>query len=232
MDRTLLVERDVLGGMQLLEALDKADIPIVGAFRYQLPESGDWRLFLVSPWVDSLGPKAAYERIQTVLDNSPSLSELGIDLRSISMVSPNDSTVKLLMSLFPTGPGTFLLSVPMYERYGVRVENAHIYRMDRDAAGAQAINHALPKALMDNLDRMIREKLQSMYGTNYDSVVEPRVEPAGALKVFLVLRRADTGAEARQWLDPVVDEMYSGKRVDPRVAHVVEELTARLGLRS
>ena len=108
MDQAILVEDRIEAGFELVEALEKSDIELRGAFWYQLPDTGQWRLFLVTPLVDQLGGRSTYERIQTIIRASSSLSTLGINLRNITVVGPDDSTVRLLSALFPVGHGLSL----------------------------------------------------------------------------------------------------------------------------
>jgi hypothetical protein len=60
------------------------------------PESNRWRLVLASPIVDHEGPRKAYEIIHQILQEN---WEMGIWLRDISAVSPNDPLVQALRSL-------------------------------------------------------------------------------------------------------------------------------------
>jgi hypothetical protein len=135
MDKTLLVERDILAGQRLLEVLDASDIPILGAFWYEVPESERWRLFLVSPLVEKLGPIALYRRLITMLDDSPALKDLGIDLHDIGVVGPRDSMVKLLASYFSDGVGPTTLNDSTRGMPGVPVDSAYVYRLDVPAPG-------------------------------------------------------------------------------------------------
>ncbi|MBM4026393.1 MAG: hypothetical protein FJ280_13470 [Planctomycetes bacterium] len=68
MDKPTLVENDYKAGEALVRALDQAGVKVQAAFWLYLPESDEWRLYLALPEVAQRGPREAYERIQTILE--------------------------------------------------------------------------------------------------------------------------------------------------------------------
>jgi len=74
MYKRILVSDLLAEGQRLLEALARNRFPMVAALWSYFPESMEWRLVIVSPVVDRIGPLRAYRRIQRVLATTkPSL---------------------------------------------------------------------------------------------------------------------------------------------------------------
>src|ERR1019366_3856595 len=88
MDKSELVERDLAEGRRLVDALDKAGIPLPVAFWLYLQELGVWQLRLCSPYVKEFGPKHAYGIVQTILATASPVIEL--DLDAIAVIPESD----------------------------------------------------------------------------------------------------------------------------------------------
>jgi hypothetical protein len=57
MYRKVLVESEIRSGERLLEQLDLAKIPVTAAFWLYADDAAEWRLVIVSPSVETLGPR-------------------------------------------------------------------------------------------------------------------------------------------------------------------------------
>jgi hypothetical protein len=91
-------------GWELIVALDVAGVPVKAAFWAQVGESGEWRLYIVSPIVDEEGPLQAYSMVQSVLPKlkptiGPSIHKLG--LLDISVVGLESRLFKDMKSRVP-----------------------------------------------------------------------------------------------------------------------------------
>jgi hypothetical protein len=86
-------------------------------------ESNRWRLVLASPIVDRDGPRKAYDIIENILQEN---WEMGIWLRDISAVSPNEPVVKALRSL-----GKIQLLDPHFYATAPRVDVGRRYTRSR-----------------------------------------------------------------------------------------------------
>lgn len=126
MDKPTLVENDYKAGEALVRALDQAGVKVQAAFWLYLPESDEWRLYLALPEVAQRGPREAYERIQTILEQ---LQLEGLSLPNISAVAPDDNLVKLLRSAIKTGPGITGIRLRGNVIDSVLIEDAYIYRV-------------------------------------------------------------------------------------------------------
>ena len=73
MDTTTLVDAKKDAGAELLRALDTAGFPVEGAFWYLTDETGEWRLAIVTPLLESEGPRATYARLRDVLASHPQI---------------------------------------------------------------------------------------------------------------------------------------------------------------
>jgi len=122
-----LVDKDIENGKKLVEALDESKFILVGALWFYFTDSGEWRLLLVSPLADTIGPSGCYRVIQSVLgDMSPGL---GISLSRISVSSPRDNLFRLLRVAIRTGTGISTIRFTRGTINGVFIEDALIYRL-------------------------------------------------------------------------------------------------------
>jgi len=132
MDTTILVEKDIEDGRKLVEALDRSNFNLVGALWFYFADSREWRLLLVSPLVDTIGPSGCYRRIQSVLkDMSYDLAtSFGIPLSRIAVKSPWDSLIRLLkMAIQTDRRGISKIRFTRNTINGVFIEDALIYRL-------------------------------------------------------------------------------------------------------
>ena len=107
-------------GRLLVEALERNRFPITAAVWHDYPEA-QWRLVIVSTAVDSIGPMAAYSRVQRALQ---SVEPSELTLSDISLLSPRSQEFQNLRSLVSApgrhGPG---------RTREVVFEDAYVYRM-------------------------------------------------------------------------------------------------------
>lgn len=127
MDTTILVDKDIEDGRKLIEALDKSMSNLVGALWFYYSDSREWRLLLVSPLVDSAGPRNCYKVIQSVIEHMS--RDFGISLSRISVLSPTDNLIRLLKVAIRTGKEISEIRFTSSTINGVFVEDALIYRL-------------------------------------------------------------------------------------------------------
>jgi hypothetical protein len=89
MYRKILVENEIRSGERLLEQLDLAKIPVIAAFWLYADEAAEWRLVIVSPSVETLGPRQLYGLLGVMLMN-PSGAPISIPLERIFLMGPHD----------------------------------------------------------------------------------------------------------------------------------------------
>lgn len=123
--KDLLTHDMIVAGEELVRGLDASEYDVVGSLWFYLPESNEWRLMLVSPQLESEGPKKAYTRIQSVL----SKEKIGVDLLQITVCSPNDTLIKLLRSAIKTGRKMSGVRFSRNRINNLFVEDAYIYRL-------------------------------------------------------------------------------------------------------
>ena len=124
MGTTVLVDNQVEDGNKLIQALDRSQFSLVGALWFY-SSSDEWRLLLVSPLVDTIGPKQCYGVIQSVLKDL----KLSFGLERISVLSPNDNLIRLLKTAVKTSNGTSRIRFSRNSINGVFIEDALIYRL-------------------------------------------------------------------------------------------------------
>lgn len=128
MDQTAMVAEDIEVGRQALEAFDELGPTTRCAFWIYRPDTGDWRLMVATPLVDSDGPLAAYDQIATTLQKKHLLEKL--PLARISAIGTRDELLQLLRKVARTALGsTSGIRVRESVIKGVHVEDAYIYRM-------------------------------------------------------------------------------------------------------
>lgn len=123
MDNATLVRPDTESGQQLLPALDAAGFEVKAAFWYYLEEAEEWRLYIATPLVKQIGPRAVYSRVLNILKEK---HIQGIDLAKISVVDETDSLVTVLRLA-----GPFMSNVQFNGESvnGVYIRAAYIYRI-------------------------------------------------------------------------------------------------------
>lgn len=85
-------------GEELLRRLESRGVKLVAAFWLYLSEAEEWRLTLVSPQVDSQGPRSLYNTIREALQETPNGKASSLELLNITVLSPNDTIVRALAS--------------------------------------------------------------------------------------------------------------------------------------
>src|SRR5205823_11112557 len=86
----------ITDGAELLQRLKNKHVELIAAFWLYVPEAEEWRLTLVSPQVDSEGPRRLYNTIREALREAADGKALGLDLLNITVLSPNDTMVRAL----------------------------------------------------------------------------------------------------------------------------------------
>ncbi|HYM07624.1 MAG TPA: hypothetical protein VEU11_13780 [Terriglobales bacterium] len=63
MFKTVLVEPEISDGRRLVDELRRQDFPITAAFWFYFEEAERWRLVIISPDVQTRGPRDAYRKL-------------------------------------------------------------------------------------------------------------------------------------------------------------------------
>jgi hypothetical protein len=127
MGKAMLVDTDVKAGEALLNKLDRTKFDVKAALWFYMPDSEDWRLIIASPTVDAEGPKKAYEKVQSQLQELE--QQYVLTLANISVVSPSDNRVNILKAAVNTGPGVSHIRFTGNVINNVFIEDAYIYRL-------------------------------------------------------------------------------------------------------
>jgi hypothetical protein len=127
MDKPTLVDADMKAGEALLSRLDDIKFNVKAALWFYVQESEEWRLIIASPIVDKDGPKKAYEKVQSQLQELDGGYKLS--LRNISLVSPGDKLIKALESVIKTGKSISHIRFTRNVVNGLFIEDAYIYRL-------------------------------------------------------------------------------------------------------
>ena len=129
MDTTALVTHfffDVEGGLKLVEALDRDQIPVSAAYWMFHEPSGEWRLYIATPLVSTDGIREAYGKI---LKEMRKIAVSGLSARNIVALDPSDQTVRLLSERYQTDIDAPPVTFPEAYIHGKYIPAAYIYRM-------------------------------------------------------------------------------------------------------
>jgi hypothetical protein len=127
MDKTVLVDKEIEDGKLLIQALDKTSLPVEGAIWYYYVDSDEWRLLIVSTFVDKEGPEKAYTLIQSTLKQFE--SSFSLSLSKISILSPTNRLIKLIRMAIRTGHGISGIRFSRNTINNIYIEDAYIYRI-------------------------------------------------------------------------------------------------------
>lgn len=127
MDKEILVEANIEEGRKLIQALDASKFTLNGALWFYYPKLSEWRLLLVSPLVDKIGPRKSYMIIQRVIED---LRPANISIINISVMSPKNNLVQLLRVAIRTNPNAVSqIRFTHTTINNVFIEDALIYRL-------------------------------------------------------------------------------------------------------
>ncbi len=127
MATTVLVERDIQEGKDLIEALDKTEFKVDASLWFYSSDSDEWRLLIASPFVEENGPRKSYGFIRSVLAQPSPPS--GISLKNVSVLSPKNQLIKLLKTEISTGPDIAGIRFTRNVINNTLIEDAYIYRI-------------------------------------------------------------------------------------------------------
>lgn len=94
MDQATLVKEDRLIEAQVLDALDRANVPVALCEWNYVPQLEEWQLVIATPWHDSKGPRTAYRAVVNALEKAGIYQR--VPMRRLFLRSPDDALVKLL----------------------------------------------------------------------------------------------------------------------------------------
>jgi len=94
MDQAALVKSDRIVEAQVLDALDRARVPVTLCMWNYVPQLREWHLIIGTPWHDSKGPLRAYRAVIDALEKADIYKH--VPIRRVVLKSPADPVVKLL----------------------------------------------------------------------------------------------------------------------------------------
>src|SRR5258708_20638980 len=104
MDKTILVGPDIQEGRRFLDLLRDSGVPVRAALWQKAKAQfqtlfGEWKLSIVTPWVEELGPKTTYRRLDRILAKAPPPPP--VDLLDVSVLTPKSWFYKNLRRDYP-----------------------------------------------------------------------------------------------------------------------------------
>ncbi len=131
----------LLAGKSLIKRLDETDAKVQAAFWLLDAEDKTWKLTIVSPLVESEGPRNYYRRINDINESTKPDEEV-IALHDISVSNTDNRIVKAIKR---SVLGDAILENNRLGRNmlgGVHIEDMYLYRMDRELLGDTVPNLA------------------------------------------------------------------------------------------
>ncbi len=119
----------LLAGESLIKRLDEIDSKVQAAFWILDAEDKTWKLTIVSPLVESEGPKSYYRRIDNI-NESAKADEYVIALHDINV---SDTDNRIVKAMKRSMLGNSILGNNRFGRNtlgGVYIEDMYLYRMD------------------------------------------------------------------------------------------------------
>ena len=123
-------EQLLLAGESLIKRLDETDAKVQAAFWLLDAEDKTWKLTIVSPLVESEGPRSYYRRINAINESTKPDAEV-IALHDISVSNTDNRIVKAIK------PSVLADAMPENNRLGrnrlggVYIEDMYLYRIDK-----------------------------------------------------------------------------------------------------
>jgi hypothetical protein len=126
MDKTLLVNLEIGRSLELLAALDKANLKVSVALWAYMSEYGDWRLVLSARQFDSLGIREAYRLLHSALDPAGFTPWNTPTVMILPMSDPFIRDLRRLFSKSKSVEGMRLGGQRIGDRF---VEDAYVHRI-------------------------------------------------------------------------------------------------------
>lgn len=122
-----LVESEIEVGRALVEALDKAGLPVSIAMWYFDEEGGEYRFILAAPFVEKLGKRKAYLKLAVELERA-NLDEK-LPLRRIEALH-SDEPLATSVRKYVHSPANTIVGTRITGSYieGVWIPDAYVYR--------------------------------------------------------------------------------------------------------
>ncbi|HEX6189771.1 MAG TPA: hypothetical protein VFZ40_16975 [Pyrinomonadaceae bacterium] len=122
-----LTESMISAGAELTSRLDEAGLPLTASLWFYDSDANDWRFIIATPEVDSEGVRAAYGKVQSIIEKTP--EDKSIPLKHITVVDPHDPTISVLRLAVRTGDGISRIRFSRNMINSTFIEDAYIYRL-------------------------------------------------------------------------------------------------------
>jgi len=119
----------LLAGESLIKRLDETDSQVQAAFWILDADDKTWKLTIVSPLVESEGPKSYYRRIDDI-NESAKTDEYVIALHDINVSDTDNRIVKAIKRSVLGGATLGNNRLGRNTLGGVYIEDMYLYRMD------------------------------------------------------------------------------------------------------
>jgi len=119
----------LLAGESLIKRLDETDSQVQAAFWILDADDKTWKLTIVSPLVESEGPKSYYRRIDDI-NESTKTDEYVIALHDINVSDTDNRIVKAIKRSVLGGATLGNNRLGRNTLGGVYIEDMYLYRMD------------------------------------------------------------------------------------------------------
>lgn len=115
-------------GVKVVEALDRANLPVHGAFWIFDPEHDAWRLVIAMPAVSKTGPREAYRKVRSAIAKGMREGPR-IETSDLSVIDVTAPLYALLRSMLKTGNQILGMRFTNNTINGRLIEDCYIYRV-------------------------------------------------------------------------------------------------------
>lgn len=126
-ERTLSTDL-INDGATLVAALDKMGVRVKAAVWYLFSDTQTWRLVLEIGGVQTMGPRAAYKKVQSALTKIGT-TRSGLSLDEVAIARANAPIIQLLRLVVKTGSGIHGVRFTGNVINGQLIDDAYIYRL-------------------------------------------------------------------------------------------------------
>lgn len=135
MVETILTDKMIESGAQLVRRLDESKLEFDAAFWLYSSDREAWRLVIAHPELGELGPRKIYRRIDKVMMKfQDEITEVA--LADVTLFMPDNPIVSAIRKAMRKSPGISGTRLTNTGINGILIEGAYIYRVKRRSRGA------------------------------------------------------------------------------------------------
>jgi hypothetical protein len=132
MDQETLVKERIDDGKKVVDQLPGLGFEVTAALWIQAIDDGEWRFYLISPVVETVGLTAAYGKLHTAIRAMPPSR---IDPLEVRLLGPSDPVARDVLAIYQCFPQSRGYATWWQGKHlgGVNIEGAYLYPLPANA---------------------------------------------------------------------------------------------------